>query len=163
MPVNENLDINYTPAQETTIETNLAGAKTEVQTVIGSPLNLSADERKETPSVDEQRESYVRKAIENLGIQYPNLLGADITLARATNLWQYRNKSLEFLTTVNAIRDQLIDSTINAENICLKFTEDLRGNAERYKDRNVPGADVVWEELKGLHTVTPNPPEVVNP
>ena len=162
MPLNSNLDINYTPLQETTTRTALDDAKTEIQAVIGSPLNLSTEERK-APSVDEQRESYVRKAIEDLGIQYPGLLGPEISLARATKLWQFRNTSLTMLSRVNAIRDLLIDSIVNSENLCLKFTEDLRDNAGRYKDRNYPGADVVWEELKDLHTVTISEPEPTPP
>lgn len=161
MSLNTNLDINYTPVQVTGIQADLDGAKTEVQTVIGPPLNLTMDERQNTPSVDEQRESYVRKAIENLGILFPNLLGPEITLARATNLWKFRNTSLELLTRVNSIRDQLIDTVINAENICLKFTEDMRENAQRFKDRNVPGADVAWEELKDMHVVTSSEPEPI--
>ena len=39
----------------------------------------------------------------------------------------------------------------------------MRTNAERFKDRNVPGADVVWERLKDLHTVTAGEPEPVTP
>jgi hypothetical protein len=45
----------------------------------------------------------------------------------------------------------VLDASINAENLCLQYTEDMRKIAKRYKERNVPGADVVWERLEGLH------------
>lgn len=157
MPVNENLDVNYSAAQKAIIEGALISAKTETENVIGTPLNLSDEERGDTPSVDEQRESYVIDAIVNLGNQYPNLLGPEITLARAQNLWQFRQTSKELIARAYAYIDLVEDAMINAESICLKFTEDMRGNAQRYKDRNVPGADVVWDRLKDMHTVTPNP------
>ena len=158
MPLIDNLNINYTPLQQTAIENALGTAKTELETVIGQPLNLSTTERGDTPSVDEQRESYVRDAIETLGPQFANLLGPEITQAQATALWQFRNTSMDLLARSDAFRELLTDAIINAENLCLKFTEDLRGNGERFKERNVPGADVVWERLKGLHEVTVNPP-----
>ena len=158
MPINSNLDINYTAVRLTNIQTSLDAAQTDVEATVGTPLNLSATERQLTPSVDTQRESFVRDAIEALGPLYGNLLGPEITLARAQNLWKYRNSSEELLVRLLELQDLLIDSVINAENICLKFTEDLRGNAERFKERNVPGADVVWERLKDLHTVSSGEP-----
>lgn len=160
MPIIDNLNINYTPAQETAIETALTTARTELETTIGQPLNLSDTERGNTPSVDEQREQYVREAIETFALQYPNLLGPEITAAQADKLWKFRNTSMDLLTRADAFRDLLTDAIINAENLCLKFTEDMRTNAQRFKDRNVPGADVVWDALEGLHEVTTNPEEV---
>jgi hypothetical protein len=158
MPVNILLDINYTPVQKTAIETALDTAKTEVENVIGVPLNLSDEERGDTPSVDEQRESYVNDAVTNLAPLHPTLLGPEITAARAKKLWEYRNSNNAFIARLLGLVDLLTDANINAENICLKFTEDFRDNAQRFKDRNVPGADVVWDRLKGLHTVEANPP-----
>jgi len=163
MPLIESLNINYTPAQKTAIETALDTARTELETVIGQPLNLSDQERGDTPSVDVQRESFVREAIETLAIQYPTLLGPEITASQADKLWKFRNSSIDLLTRADAFRDLLTDAIINAENLCLKFTEDLRTNAQRFKDRNVPGADVVWDALEGLHEVTPGEPPPVNP
>lgn len=158
MPLIDNLNINYTPLRKTAIENALGTAKTELETTIGQPLNLSTQERGDTPSVDEQRESYVRDAIETLAPLHGSLLGPEITLAQAKALWEFRNSSMDLLARSDAFRDLITDVIINAENLCLKFTEDLRTNAERFKDRNVPGADVVWERLKDLHTVTTNPP-----
>jgi hypothetical protein len=161
VPIDPNLDATYTPVQLTSVQTDLTNAKTTVQTVIGAPLNLSAEERQETPSVDEQRDGYVSDAIVNLADAHPNMVGEAITTARAKNLWAFRNSNLQLLATLDEVRDRLIDSTINAENICLQFTEDMRAKAQRNLNRNVPGATVVWDRLKGLHTVTPNP--VVEP
>jgi hypothetical protein len=96
MPVNPNLDVNYTAAQITTIETALNAAITDIKTAIGPPLNLSDDERGDTPSVDVQREPYVRDAVENLGTMFPNMVGQDITQARALNLWKFRIRTGTF-------------------------------------------------------------------
>jgi hypothetical protein len=155
MPLNPNLDINITVAQDTAIDGGLTTVETEVDNVVGAPLNLSTTERRKTPSIDQERELPVKKAIETLGPLYPNLLGPDVTLARATNLWSFRNKSLSYIARLKAELDILTDASINAENICLKFAEDMRDMAERYKERNVAGADVVWEELKDLHKREP--------
>jgi hypothetical protein len=155
MPINPNLDINYTPAQTAAIDGAMTTVETEVDTVVGAPLNLSATERRETPSIDQQRELPVKKAIETLAPLYPNLLGPEITAARALNLWKFRNTSLGYIAELKSLLDVLTDASINAENICLKFAEDMRDNAQRFKERNVPGADVVWEELKDLHKREP--------
>jgi hypothetical protein len=157
MGLDPNLNVNYTPVQKTAIQTDLTDAKTGIEAVIVDPLNLSDEERQSTPSVDEQREKYVNDAIVNLAPLYPNLVGIAITAARAKTLWEFRNTNLLMLAIVDDIRDRLIDSSINAENICLQFTEDMRDLAQRNLDRNVAGADVVWDRLKDLHTVTPNP------
>jgi hypothetical protein len=151
MPLNIHLNVNYTAAQKTTIENGLNSARTEMENVVGVPLNLSVKERGSTPSVDEHREMYVRDAIENLADIFPNMLGEEITPARAKALWEYRNSNMAFMVQLQTMIDFLEDTTINAENFCLKFTEDMRANAERYKGRNVHGADVVWDRLKGLH------------
>jgi hypothetical protein len=158
-PIDPNLNVNYTVAQKTSVQTDLTNARTTVETVIVDPLNLSADERQNTPSVDEQRDGYVNDAIVNLADAHPNMVGEAITTARAKNLWEFRNSNMQLLAILDEVRDRLIDSTINAENICLQFTEDMRAKAQRNLNRNVPGATVVWERLKGLHTVTPNPVE----
>lgn len=156
-PVDPNLNVDYTLAEKTSVQTDLTDAKTTIETVLGLPLNLSDDERGDTPSVDEQREMYVNDAIVNLADLYPNLVGEAITAVRAKKLWSFRNNNQFLLAIVNEIRDRLVDSNINAENICLQFTQDMRAKAQRNLNRNVPGADVVWDRLKGLHTVTPNP------
>lgn len=160
MPVDPNLNVNYTAAQKTAIQTDLTDARTAIEGVIVDPLNLSDKERQDTPSVDEQREKYVNDAITNLADLYPNLVGQAITAARAKTLWEFRNTNMLLLAIVDELRDRLIDSSINAENICLEFTEDMRDLAQRNLTRNVAGADVVWDRLKGLHTVTINPPAV---
>lgn len=163
MAIIENLNINYTPAQKTAIDTALDTAQAELETVIGQPLNLSDTERGDTPSVDEHREPYVRVAVETLALQYPNLLGPEITLAQADKLWKFRNASMDIKAKVDAFSDLLGDAIINAENLCLKFTEDLRTNGQRFKERNVPGADVVWDALEGLHEQNPSEPEPPTP
>jgi hypothetical protein len=155
MGLNENLNIVYTAAQQTTIEGGLTTVENEINTVIGAPLNLSATERSETPSIDIQRELPVKKAIETLAALHPTLLGPEITLLRAQNLWSFRNESIEYIARLKGLLDVVTDASINAENICLKFATDLRDNALRYKERNVPGADVVWEELKDLYEREP--------
>jgi hypothetical protein len=158
MPLIDNLNITYTPVQKTDIETALNTAKTTLETVIGQPLNLSDEERQSIQSVEENRESFVRDAIETYGPQYPTLLGPEITLAQAQRLWAFRNSSMELLARSEAFRDLIGDAIINAENLCLKFTEDLRTNAQRFKDRNVQGADVVWDALEALHEQSPSEP-----
>jgi len=157
MPINPNLNINYTTAQKTAVQTSLTDSKTGIEGVIVDPLNLSDEERQSTPSVDEQREQYVNDAIVNLADIYPGFVGMGCTAARAKKLWEFRNTNMQMLAIVDDIRDRLIDSSINAENICLQFTEDMRDLAQRNLKRNVAGADVVWDRLKGLHTVTTNP------
>ena len=91
------------------------------------------------------------------------MLGPEISKAQAEALWKFRNTSMDLLARTEAFRDLLEDAIINAENLCLKFTEDLRTNAQRFKDRNVPGADVVWDALEGLHEVSPGEPPPVPP
>lgn len=160
MPININLDTNYSAAQKTDMETALSDALALHDLVINPPLNLTDKERSSSPSIDEQRELYVNDAISNLAALHPNLLGPEITAARAATLWELRNTSMQFKARLEALMDRVTDDIINAEYLCLKFTQDMRENASRFKDRNVPGADVVWDRLKGLHTRSSNPEPV---
>jgi hypothetical protein len=150
MPIDPNLNISITPAQKAAIEAILTNALNEIKNVIVDPLNLSEKERQRTPSINVQREGYVKDAIENLSGQFTNMLSEEITTARARNLWEFRNSGTSMLALVDEIRDRLVDAIINAENICLKFTRDMRKKAKAYNARNVHGADVVWNRLKGL-------------
>lgn len=163
MPVNDQLDIQFDPAQKTDIETNLDNVKTTLLAIIGAPQNLSDSERQSTPSVANQREPFVANAMNNLGPTYTNLHGPDVALARAQNCWGFRTDAKSVKLLIDEINDILIDATINAENVSYRFTGDLRANGQRYKEKNVPGADVVWDELKDMHVhtenPTPNPPE----
>jgi hypothetical protein len=70
---------------------------------------------------------------------------------------EFKVSGLRFKCCAALIRCKLFTQT-DIINRKLRKDEDHRGNGERYKDRNVPGADVVWAELKGLHTV-----EKINP
>jgi hypothetical protein len=64
--------------------------------------------------------SSVDKSVSSLHI------GQAVSTVRAKNLWEFRNTNMLLLAIVDELRDRLIDSSINAENICLKFTEYMR-------------------------------------
>jgi hypothetical protein len=150
MPVDYNLNISITAAQKAVIDAILINAKNQIQAVIVNPLNLSDKERQTTLSVNARRESYVKDAIEALSGKFPNMVSVAISTSRARNLWEFRNASLSLLAQLDEMRDRVIDAAINAEAICLQFTRDMRKNTLYYKNRNVPGADVVWDRLKDL-------------
>jgi hypothetical protein len=83
MPLDPNLDITLTPAQQAAIEAVLINAKNQIQSVIANPLNLSKKERQNTPSISVRREPFVQDAIEVLADQFPALVGKAITTSRA--------------------------------------------------------------------------------
>lgn len=147
MPVNPNLDITVTDAQRTAIN----GAIDTILTTLAAigVVNLSPQERKETPNVEQSREPYVKDAINNLAVQFPNFAGLDITIARATNLvdsWSDFNDLMSRLAEVN---DRIGDLSINAKYLTYKFTLDMYNNAEQYRGR-VAGADTIYDALSPM-------------
>lgn len=160
MPLIENLNAEYTPAQMADITTALDNAITIIESVYTG--NLSAEERKNTRAMAEGRYPYAANAIGNLGPQFPNLTSREVTQARAAINLNAFNQNGQIATRVQQILDLITDFSINAGWVCMKFTDDLYMEAERYKDRNVQGADVVYDALKPLYdrerTETPPTP-----
>ena len=158
MPLIENLDADYTPAQLADIETALDNVITIIQSVYTG--NITADERDTIRSMAEGRYPYAANAIGNLGPQFTNLISREITLTRAAKNFNAYQQNGQINTKVQRILDLITDFNSNAGWVCMKFTDDLYSEAERYKGRNVQGADVVYDALKPLYERerAPQPP-----
>ena len=147
MPLNPNLDASITPAQQTAIDDAINTILTTLAEV--AVVNLSPEERRDTPSISNTRLPYVAKAIKSLADDFPAFVGLEITATRANNLLNLTNSLREFKTLLAEVDDRITDLSINADNLAYKFTLDMYNNAERYKGR-VAGADTIRDELKDL-------------
>lgn len=147
MPINPNLDVTITGAQRTAIN----GAIDTILATLAAigTVNLSPQERQETPTIEQGREPYVKDAINNLAVQFPNFAGLDITAARATNLVDTWSDLGDILSRLAEVEDRITDLSINAKYLTYKFTLDMYNNAEQYRGR-VAGADTIYDALSPM-------------
>jgi hypothetical protein len=162
MPINKNLNVQLTPAQETSINTAIDNIMTEINAANADPLNLSKDERQSAGSIDNIRLPYANRAINEFGSAYPGLNGADITLARASTNFNLFNQMSHVELRLLALLDQVTDLKINGGALTMDFTDDQYANAKRYRNKNVSGADTVYDAQNPLYD-RPAHPDVTEP
>jgi hypothetical protein len=162
MPINENLNVELSPAQETSINTAIDNITTEINAASADPLNLSDSERQSAGSIDNIRLPYASRAINEFGSAYPALNGVSITLARASTNFNLFNQMKHVELRLLALLDQVTDLKINAGSLVMDFTDDQYANAKRYRTKNVPGADTVYDAQNPLYD-RPAQPDVIQP
>jgi hypothetical protein len=123
---------------------------------------LSKDDRQRAGSIDNVRFPFASRAVTEFGISYPGLNGATVTLPRATTNFTLFNQMSHYELRLLALLDQVIDLKINAGALVMDFTDDQYANAKRYRNKNVPGADTVYDAQNPLYD-RPAQPDVIEP
>jgi len=156
MPIPLQLGVSFTPAE---IAAMKAAAQTITNTIISKMnFNMGNQERGELSKVGDERAPYVLKSIADYGVTYPNLNGQAYPHAlAAADLGTY-GQMFEVLTVMKEAVERAEEMQMVAGHFCFEFMRDQYANAERYRDKNVAGAQVVYDGLKGcFEQSTQNP------
>ncbi len=151
MPLNQNLNVQFSVADETAINGALNTVNTTITTLIGQPFNLSDQERRSTRTISNERYPFASRAILDFGPNYPALASIEVPLAKAENNFAFYTQLSELENRLHGLLDLVGDLKINAGYLAMKFTDDQYGNAKNYRNGNVPGADTVYDEQFPLY------------
>ncbi len=149
MPVDINLDFNFSPANQAAIHAGFDA----VLAVLNDPnipyVNLTKSERKSCSTIGPKRMAYVQDAVNNLVPEFPNLASPSIAISRTTTLFEL----VAFIATIAPkmaeINDRLTDMGLNAEKIVFLSMRDSYGLAKMQEGR-MPGADVLMAAIAPL-------------
>lgn len=113
-------------------------------------LNLSNDEKSGGLStVSDERLPYVHRSIDDYAVSFPNLNGQGYPLALAANDMATFGDLLELQTAMAEANEVVDEMRLVAGHFAFEFMGDQYYNAKRYLGKNVPGAQIVYDGLKG--------------
>jgi hypothetical protein len=161
MPVPLKLGIQFTPAEITAMQD---AAKLISDTINAKILlNLSKDERQSLSKVADERFIYVARSIQEYAAEFPNLNGIGYTVddvLRDFDTFINLGAMVNLLAEAN---ERVTELQMVAGHFMFEFMTDQYSNAERYKDKNVVGAQTVYDGLKGAFAgqgpQQPTPPQ----
>ena len=147
MPIPTKLGVDFTAAE---VDAMKAAAQVIIDTIVAkADINLSNDERKNLSTVGDERVPYVLKSIGEYAVDYPTLNGIGYPLADAAKDMDAYAQMFEVITKVTEATERVVELQMVAGHFAYEFMRDQYANAERYRDRNVAGAQVVYDGLKG--------------
>lgn len=151
MPIDPNLDFEFSPAQKAAIEAGFDAIFAEIDATGVPVINLSPAERTAAQPIGEARLPYVQNAIENLLPQpeFDQFIGLNINAARAQRLLSTALYVRLIKSKIDQLSDRFTDLGINSESLAYESVRDSYANAERYLGK-VSGADVFYEAIKPL-------------
>ncbi len=149
MPVDVNLNFNFTPVEQAAINAGFDAVLAALNAPGVPYVNLTAQERKETPSISNERLPYVQDAVGNVLPTFPALASLSIPLARTNTLFQLFDFVRTLQPKLKEIDDRLTDLSINAETLVYESMRDSYNTAQRQEGR-VPGADVLKAAIEPL-------------
>jgi len=158
------LGIPFTPVEISTMKT----AAQSITALIKSKIifNMSNEEREELSKVADERLPYVHKSVQDYGVTYPNLNGEAYPLMLATIDLQAFGGMEEVLTVLAEANEVVTEYQMVAGHFCFMFMNDQYDNVKKYRDKNVAGAQVVYDGLKGCFEgqgPQPEEPTPINP
>jgi hypothetical protein len=147
MPIPLQLGVTFTPAEKASM---MSAAQTITNIIISKAnFNMSNEERESLSKVGDERLPYVLKSVSNYAITYPNLNGQAYPVALAISDIQTYGDLFEVLTAVKEATERCEELQMVAGHFCFQFMNDQYDNAKKYRDKNVTGAQVVYDGLKG--------------
>jgi hypothetical protein len=147
MAVPVQLGISFSPAEITAMKGGLQVVIDTVKSKI--EMNLSNEERQALNSVKDERRPYIDRSVTDYAVTYPNLNGLGYSAANATRDHEVLVLTDGLATLTAEVNERLEELNLLAGHFCFKFMSDQYNNASRYKDDNVPGAQIVYDGLKG--------------
>ena len=149
MPIDNNLNFNFTAVDQAAIHNALDAALLVFNRPTTPYVNLTNKERQENASIDAKRLPYVHDAVNNILPVFTGLTSPSIPLPRATTLLEL----VVFIKTVAPkmaeLNDRITDLGINAEHLVYRSMLDSYKTAQQQEGR-MPGADVLIAAIAPL-------------
>jgi hypothetical protein len=149
MPIDNNLNFNFTAVDQAAIHNALDAALLVFNQPTTPYVNLTNKERQETPSIDAKRLHYVYDAVNNILPVFTGLASPSIPLPRTTTLFQLVSFIHSVVPKMAELHDRITDLGINAENLVYTSMTDSYDSAKRQEGR-MPGADVLIAAISPL-------------
>lgn len=148
MPFNK-INITLTAAQMTAIQTALTALKAPANMPV--QYNLTKDERRTLPNINNSRYPHVMRAIKNHGPNNPNLVsGFAGTQVEATNDFTFFDQMENIIGQLLQIVEIYQDTQQVAGSEAYRWTRALYNTAKDAAANQVPGSDAVVDDLASL-------------
>lgn len=147
MPVPVKLGVQFTTPEIDAIKAGIQVAIDAIKAKI--ILNLSTEEREELSKVGPERMPYVLKSVTEYGVMYPQFNPLAYAFADADKDLTTYGQMDEVLVKLTEANELAAELQMVAGHFTYLFMRKQYGNAESNKDENVPGAQVVYDGLKG--------------
>lgn len=141
------IDITFTPAQETAINTAVG----DINTNFPFAQNLTSDEKAQYPTTDNTRLPYVQRTVEIHAVNMPSLVsGFAGTLLNAQNDWKLHRQLENFKQELLSLIEKITETQDVAGAELYQFMRDVYRMAKAAAANNVPGAQAVVDDLAPL-------------
>jgi len=148
------ISIEFTPAQETGINTAFA----DIDTNFPFAVNMTKDERGSVPNIDNERYPYAQRTMDIHAPGNPNLVsGFAGTYADAQKDWHLMNQCEAMKQKALMLIEKLNDTQHLGASEVYKFMRQFYATAKLAAENNVPGADTVVDDLKSLFDLPERP------
>jgi hypothetical protein len=147
MSVPNKLGIAFTPTEITDMKT---AAQTIIDTINNKiVLNLSEDERKSLSKVGPERWPYVFKSVSDYSVSFPQFNPLAYSLADVSKDGDTYTDLGQVLTLLNEAIERVEEVVMTAGHFMFLFMRKQYELAESNRGENVPGAQTVYDGLKG--------------
>lgn len=132
-----------------------AGAQVIIDTIVSKiDFNLSNEERKSLSALGDERLPYVLKSVTEYAVDYPTLNGIGYALTDAANDLDTYGDMFQVITKLTEATERTVELQMVVGHYAYEFMRDQYDNAERYRTKNVTGAQVVYDGLKACFEVS---------
>ncbi len=147
MPVPTKLAVEFTPAEFAAM---VDAAKLINDTIKAKiDLNLSNQERRDLSKVGPERQHFVELSVTDYGTAFPHLNGLSVPHADALLDANTNAEMNDLLIWVKQATERVEELEMVSGHFAFQFMREQYENAKNYKDKNVEGAQVVYDGLKG--------------
>lgn len=152
MPIPTKLGVDFTDVE---LDAMKNAAQVIIDTIVAKvDLNLSNEERQGLSTLSDERMPYVFKSLAEYANDYPTLNGIGYAQADASKDMDTYGKMFQVITKLKEATERAEELQMVAGHYAYEFMRDQYANAERYRTKNVAGAQVVYDGLKACFEVS---------
>jgi hypothetical protein len=155
------LSAELTPAQKAALDAAFDTIITTIKAV--ALVNLTPQERQSLQSIDNIRMPYVFRTFSQHVVNFPNLVPAYLSLPEAAKDADLVKYMAEYTLKAKEVLELITDMGLLAEHETYEFFLEFYNSASRAKEKNVPGADTVYNDLQPLFEQEDNSAPLPNP
>ena len=148
----------------TPIQTAVAAAIAQLraQAAASGAVNITKAE-KGNLSINDIREPYVKRMLNQHAVNVPGIVPNFISLANATTRFNNANYFRSVSIQLKQIAEIFDDMSFNEDVPCYKDFRHMYATAKLGADNNLPGADAIVDDIAPLFAIKGNDDGIVNP
>ena len=160
------MPITSSPLSVTTpIQTAVAAAIAQLraQATACGAVNVTKDEKGKLLSINDVREPYVKRMLNQHAINYPGIVPSFVNLTNATTRFNNANYFRSVALQMRQLAEIFDDMSFNEDVPCYKDFRHMYATAKLGADGNLPGADAVVDDIAPLFAMQGNDDGIVTP